>query len=552
MKKLLCFMLAMLMVISCFVACSKEDEDDDYAAPAPTPPVTDNNTANSSSVASGAPDIEDFSDIVDSSLVDASTESSYIPDPPSSEDSAIYQSMLGAPVDMGGREFYILQRWFGYGNDTMEFYGEVIWDPALEEQGIMNNINLAKKKAKDAVEKNYNCVITGKISKDSAGIIREEIRTDLESGTYAIDFCFESYYYYPSLLVNENLVDLKTLGIDFTKPWWNQNAVTDMSVANKLYYACGDINTYDNDGTMVMLFNKSLYKANGGDPAELYAMAKDGTWTFDALASKVKGFGKDSNGDGTRDEFDTYGLLTETSNLYYHIIAAGEKTVSKNAEDLPEFTFGNQRVYDAYNDAVALYKSSNDVLVADLEKYTNKYDYSNVYTNTVINAFKEGRGLFYMTSLIHIPYFRDMYDDFGVLPIPKYDTVQPRYYHTMGAHTTSCVFVPNGTRAYGEKGQQLGMILDALGAYSKDYVTPVYYERQLKRGDASDEDSKDMLDLIFSSTTYDLGAVFGTEWGDPISMCNTLTGNLQATIDAKSMIIELSIADTIYRLTDGY
>jgi len=504
MKKYFCLLLALLMAVSCFAACS-DDKDTSSKS-------SDDVTADES-------------------------------------DSTVYQSMLGDPVDMGGREFYILQRWFGYNKgDTMDFKGEVIWDPS-EEEGQMGNINLAKRKVLSAVEKAYNCTITGEMVQDGAGPIREEIRTNLESGDHKYDFCFESYYYYPSLLVNDNLVDLKTLGIQFDKPWWDQNAVADMSVANKLYYACGDINTYDNDGTFVMLFNKDLYKANGGDPAELYAMAKEGTWTFDALAAKVKGFGKDSNGDGKRDEFDTYGLLTELGNLYKHVLAAGEKTVTKNSEDLPEFTFGSERVYNSFNAAVELYKNSNDVLVANIEQYSSKYTPEELYTNTVINAFKEGRGLFYMTSLIHLPYFRDMENDFGILPIPKYDSTQPRYYHTMGAHTTSCVFVPNGTRAYGEKGQQMGIILDALGAYSKDYLTPEYYERQLKRGDASDKESADMLDLIFGSTTYDLGAVFGSAWGDPIAMCESLTVNLQSTIDSKTMSIELNIEETIGKLT---
>ncbi|MBQ4648991.1 MAG: hypothetical protein IJB76_07515 [Clostridia bacterium] len=447
--------------------------------------------------------------------------------------------LLPAAIDMGGREFYILQRWFGYGKPYIDFQGEVIWEDT--EDGTMTNINAAKKHVLDDVQAAYNCTVTGEMSTDTAGGVRMELANDILGGTAKYDFCFESYFYYFSFVQDGFLADLNDLGIDFSKPWWDQDAVEDLSICNELYYALGDINTYDNDGTFVILFNKDLYEENGGNPQDLYNMAKDGEWTFEKFKEIITGFGHDSKADGVRDEFDTYGLLTETSNLYNHFLASGNKIIDKNANDEPVFNLPTGAGYPALTDAVDLYRNTNDVLVTDLPVYIDKYGGTgDGYYEPVTNAFKEGRGLFYMTSFIHLPYFKDMEDDFGFLPIPKYNAADDRYYHNMGTHTTSVLFVPKNPSLPGENAKQLGIIIDALSAYSKDYLTPEYYEKQLKRGDAQDPDSAEILDIIFSSRVHDLGQVYGSLLATT-GLVEQLDTEIASRVDGQKDVIEMNL-----------
>ncbi|MBQ3195760.1 MAG: hypothetical protein IJB65_04765 [Clostridia bacterium] len=518
MKKILCALLALFMIAACFVACGGEEGNNSSQA------------GNNESVGSN-----DSSNVISGIVSDSSVGQV-------GGDDVVYADKLPEATDMGGREFYILQRWFGYGKPTIDFQGEVIWEDS--EDGTMTNINLAKKKVLDEVQKNYNCTITGEMSTNTAGEIRTALNEDILGGTAEYDFCFESYFYYYAFVEDGLLVDLKDLGIDFDQAWWDQNAVEDLSICGELYYALGDINTYDNDGTFVLLFNKDLYTENGGNIQDLYDKALNGEWTFEELTKEVTGFGFDANADGVRDEFDVYGLLSETSNLYNHFLASGSKIVDKNANDEPVFDLASGTGYAALTDAVNLYLNTNDVLIADLEVYKTKYEGEDVYEKTVTNAFKEGRGLFYMTSLIHLPYFRDMEDDFGFLPIPKYNASDDRYYHNMGAHTTSVLFVPTGENSKGEKGQQMGIILDALGAYSKDYLTPEYYEKQLKRSDAQDPDSAAVLDVVFGSRVFDLGQVFGGKW-NTTSIIEELDTNIASRVEGQKDLIEMNIQITV-------
>ena len=508
MKKILCALLALIMVAACFVACGGDDKEGDTSS------TGDNNSQGS---------------VISGNVNESNS---------GSNSDVVYHDMLPEAVDMGGREFYILQRWFGFGKPTIDFQGEVIWEDS--EDGTMTNINAAKKHVLDDVQAAYNCTVTGEMSTSTAGEIRTELNNDILGGTSKYDFCFESYFYYFSFVQDGLLADLNDLGIDFSKPWWDQYALEDLSYCDELYYALGDINTYDNDGTFVILFNKDLYEENGGNPQDLYDMAKNGEWTFEKFKEIVTGFGHDSKADGVRDEFDTYGLLTETSNLYNHFLASGNKIIDKNASDEPVLDLPTGAGYPALTDAVNLYLNTNDVLVADLDIYKDKYEGEDVYEMTVTNAFKEGRGLFYMTSLIHLPYFRDMEDDFGFLPIPKYNAADDRYYHNMGAHTTSVLFVPKHASLTGENAKQLGIIIDALAAYSKDYLTPEYYEKQLKRGDAQDPDSAEILDIIFSSRVHDLGQVYGSLLATT-GLVEQLDTEIASRVDGQKDVIEMNL-----------
>ncbi len=558
MKKYLCALLAILMLIACFAACGDDEKkesdnsstttENDTQKPEQNTPAT-NNSDEEPENAVGSSDEETAES---NTTTDESKGGSVISGTVSEEsvgqigeEDVVYADLLPEAVDMGGREFYILQRWFGYNKPTIDFQGEVIWEDS--EDGTMTNINLAKKKVLDNVQKNYNCKITGEMSTDTAGDIRTALNEDILGGTAEYDFCFETYYYYYAFVEDGLLVDLKDLGIDFDKPWWDQNAVNDLSICGELYYALGDINTYDNDGTVLLFFNKDLYAENGGNPQDLYDMALNGDWTFDAFVKEVTGFGYDANADGVRNEFDVYGLLTETSGLYNHFLASGNRIVDKNANDEPVFDLASGAGYSALSDAVNLYLNSNDVLIGNLPEYVTQYEGYDVYEKTVINAFKEGRGLFYVCAPIHLPYFRDMEDDFGFLPIPKYNVTNDRYYHNMGAHITSVLFVPIGANSTGKAGQELGIILDALGAYSKDYLTPEYYEKQLKRADARDPYSAEILDIVYDSRVYDLGQVFGGKW-NTMNMIEQLDTNIQSRVEGQKDLIEMNIQVTIDKI----
>ncbi len=506
MKKVLSILLLLCLVVCSFAACSGGDDESETSTVSTVTSGTDNSGNNNTGEEIAYAEIE--------------------------------------KRDLGGREIYITERWFGYGKSTIDFSGEVLY--MEDDDGTLTNVNKTKKEIIEQIQTDYNCTITGEIYGEGSTSIVAELKqlitTDISSGTNIYDFFFESNYYYTSLIADGQLLDINELStINLKSSCWDQNAVKELSICGGLYFILGDINTYDNDGTVTMLFNKELYEELGYTE-DLYQLVKDYKWTFDKLVELSTQFKAiDSNNDGERNEFDNWFMGSETSNLYIHVVAAGEGICAKDNNDEPMLIMSNENGVNALRNAVEFYLSGQ-VLVANLDTYYAKYPGNGeAYEKTVTNAFREGRELFYMTTLIHIPYFRQMDDEFGILPVPMFSESQDNYCSTMSVHTSSTLMIPNSAKA----DDDLGLVIQALAELSEEKLTPEYYEKQLKYRDFKDVESAEMLDIIFDNRHYDLGAIFGQSWNNADQLYQVLDTNIESRFKAQESLLTNLISTTV-------
>lgn len=453
--------------------------------------------------------------------------------------------------DLGGREIFITERWFGYGNETIDFTGEVLY--MEDDEGNLSGVNQAKKDIIDQVQKDYNCVITGEIfgegSYSIVGELRELITVNITAGTGKYDFFFESYNYYTSFIAGGMLARFNEFEtINLKSSCWDQNAVSDLSICNLLFFLSGDINTHDDDGTTAMLFNKNLYDELGYTE-DLYELVRNREWTFDKLVELSQSFESfDTNSDGVRDEHDTWFMGSGADNLYAHCVAAGEAICTKDEKDVPQLSMCTNRTYKALSDAVEFY-ISGQVLRSTDDQYYDKYPGNGAAEEmTVMRAFLEGRELFYMTTLNKIPYFRQMEDAFGILPVPMYSSDQENYVSTMTPYNSSVLMIPNTHKA----DDNLGTVIQALAELSEEKLIPEYYEKQLRYRDFKDEESAEMLDIIFNNRHYDLGTVFSTSWNRPDELYQVLDTNVEPRFKQQEAMIDMLIQSTVEDIQDAY
>jgi len=308
---------------------------------------------------------------------------------------------------------------------------------------------------------------------------------------HAYDAAMLGGYGASSLAMQGTLMDLNAVPwLDFTKPWWDQKAVKDLTIREKLFYMTGDFDTAANmDWTYCILFNKQI--AQNYAVENLYELVKAGKWTVDKFAEYAQLVSVDLNGDGKMNRDDLYGTLVWDDSMMGIINAAGEKCAIVNSAGELELTLYTERALRIF------------------EKYTKVvFDKNIAFGYQRVGEFGEemfanNQALFSVKTLFVVTETRAMETDFGILPYFKLDETQSEYYNTVSSFFSRFLCVPMNQS--GDELERTGIIMEAIAAESKYTVRPAYYERSLKGKYARDEDSEEMLDIIFNTRTYDLG-----------------------------------------------
>jgi hypothetical protein len=303
--------------------------------------------------------------------------------------------------------------------------------------------------------------------------------------------------------------------IDLTKEYWGGEFAHQFSVANNLYFAFSSFNLSSYKTAHTLYFNKRiLSELNLDDP---YAMVLDGSWTFEEFSKMCVAATADVNGDGTYGEGDSFGITTGAKLLSPAFwIAEGELTVKKDENDLPYYALpGNEKFITILEDLHSL--CYTDSVFTEI-------------TDEADNPFINGSVLFLASNFNTASTLRDMTDDFGLLPFPKYDEAQERY----RSRTLDCMFTMVPVTITNT--EVTGCILEGLCSSAYTYVIPVYYDTCLKIKYTRDEESAQIIDLIFKGRTYDIGEViFMSDIGDVAfeTQFRKTTLDLVSFIDAK-------------------
>lgn len=299
------------------------------------------------------------------------------------------------------------------------------------------------------------------------------------------------------------LMDLHELPYqNFDKPYWDHNAVEQLSICGKLYMGVGDFLTTQIDETCCMFFNKGLIDNHGLD--DPYELVNEGKWTLDKMAEMASVAHNDADGNGTFDDNDEYGLMSWRGVYYMFLLnGAGQTLITKDEKDIPAFTFYNENFVSAYEKILNITHGSGEGLYYDAEMKTNTKGLSNNHRVQEI-MFPNDQVLFWVECISWAKALRDMDTNFGILPAPKYDEEQTQYYSCNNGNFFG-MSIPVSVSDV----DRTSIILEALQSASTDTVRAAYYETTLKTKLTRDEKSAVMVDLIFDTTTYDCSTVYG-------------------------------------------
>jgi len=314
------------------------------------------------------------------------------------------------------------------------------------------------------------------------------------AGTNDYDIADIGCYDVSTLAYKGKLLDLNSIkNIDLTKSWWDPKANEHLSVQGKMFYSTGDAGLLDNDCTYCILFNKQMI--TNFNLANPYELVHEDEWTYDKFVEMADAAYIDKNGNGTTDAEDSIGIIMWQDSVIGMLHASGGKFAAVKDDGLIEITLNSERNFDVLTSWLTL---KTQPMIGFIGSGAT------IKEEELHSMFIDQRAMFYCRYIKAVSWFRDMETDFGVLPYPKWDETQQDFCNTIHAYGTSYYCVP--ITVY--DADMSGAVLEALSCYGKEYITPEYYDITLKGKYFRDEESAEMLDLIFSSRFFDVGTYY--------------------------------------------
>ena len=384
-------------------------------------------------------------------------------------------------ADYGGRVFRIITTEV---SEKDVFTEDHLTNETLHDAVYTRNLN---------VEERYNIKLD--ITVDSYAAVTNRISRAVKSGSDEYDLCFVHMVNGASLAQNNSVLPFEKLPyVDLAKPWWDKDIGNGFSIRNNLMMLNGDISPTSFSMTSCLYFNKNMFDKH--DLEYPYQLVRDGKWTFDKLIEYTKDISQDMDGDGkiSRDsDADVFGLTAYFLNVPYSFYyAAGGMLITKDADDVPYFEPQVER-------DTAIYAKIYEAII------TNKsnFETEEAYEINTIKIFVDGRAMFYDANLGHSEQFmREMDNDYGILPEPKFDEEQADYQSFVNG-AISMICVPTTVRE--ENREYVSIIIEALASEAYNLVTPALKENILKRKMTRDAESADMIDIIVRHRVFDMG-----------------------------------------------
>ncbi len=305
-----------------------------------------------------------------------------------------------------------------------------------------------------------------------------------------------------------NLKDIPTLDLD--RSWWNQNANEEYTIYGTQYAAVGDMCLLNLGAPVVVYFSKDLIKNNKLD--DPYKLVYDGKWTIDAMKTLAAKAASDVNGDGAPDKQDVFGFATEYDTLFYAMFSAGIRFSERDKDGTLKVTLYNEKSVNVAEKIVSFIRDKKTSMY--YEEW--KAGYSNAHSDFFMPKLMDNELLFYSNQLLVTLNLREMESDFGVVPMPKYDEKQEQYLSIANTYFSDHVVVP----CTNARGEQTGNVLDAMGYYAQQYITPAFIEQSIVLKGLRDEDSLTMINMILANEIFDVGLVF--DWGGMVTMLRNL------------------------------
>ncbi len=335
-----------------------------------------------------------------------------------------------------------------------------------------------------AVQDKYNIKMVEEYGLEVTNVITKSVSAN--TGDYAMGY--QVFTDEINGFVNNIYIGASDMPVfDFSKPWWDQGAIEDLAINGKIYYIFCDTGFGHYESNLCLYYNGVVLENNQLEsPYNLY---KEGKWTMDQMHSMMQTASNDENGDGKmKAEDDIFGFVGRVGH-YMPMLAASDT-------DIVHYDDSTQTIeFDVTSDIImAIGDKTGEML---LDKSIALPEHSDSRT-----MFKSGKSLFYCHLLGDFRNLRDQEDDYGIINWPSiYENITGKMY-TINPES---IFIPSDC----PDPERLATIIEAMNAYTYEYVLDEYVEKTVIGKGARDRQSAEVIREHFYQRAYDLADAFG-------------------------------------------
>lgn len=484
--KLLILLLALCMILPCMAACGKKKEPEKNKG---------NGPSNSQTTEIDMPEIVDM---------DGYTYKAYVRDFAGTDPDA-----HNAQVQNGNNDYRCVDFWVEEANNNVDVISYAVYGRNQQ------------------IEADYNCKIR-QVASDGDQV--EFLVSALQNGN-GYDLTIMTAKRAAQAATQNLLKNLKgSTYMDLSRPAFDQNAIKELSVKDKLYFISGDMNISTMDVAGLSIVNMALYEDYSesivndlfaGDQmySNIYNIVLAKKWTMETLltiathanidvdktdgALHATGHGVGSNYELVENKYkggDRVGYHQYLYSALWYFYGSGGRITQMNEEGVPEF--------------VVTTASANALYDFIYDKFNRKHNATWIphESSDVLNVnFLTGEVLFADCSLFNVrtEIYPSAQFEYGILPIPTLEEGMDSrsvIYFNNWAHLWA---IPQMTvnDEYAERMMEIMAVYSSLPGSTMD----AYYERTIYLQAAKDNGSREVMDMIKGSLVYDFALLYA--WG---------------------------------------
>ncbi len=392
-----------------------------------------------------------------------------------------------------------------YDGVTFTMIGEDTAQRPNFSSGELNGdvINDSVYKRQSMLEDRYGLTIET-VSMTSRGNCSKEVRTRVQANddTYDLVFAPLAESGMNGLSTGGYLAELSEMPyLDLTKSHWSQQSVQNLAVDGKLFSVAGAASPSYYLAAAVMLFN--VEKAEAYQLPDLYKLVEEGKWTVDKVGELLAQCTTDLDGDNVYSPTKDFIALVQTleaGNSYF--IAAGGKLIEKKGDGTYTLGLNSEKNIALMDKLQLIFGDPVNTLTIDAKSVT--VDLGDT-KKTKLGLFAEGHAMFATTAMMFVAdELRSMEDDYGILPLPKFNEAQEDYISPCNPYAPCGVAIPRTATDI----ELSALVMEAMAFLGEEIIRPAVYDTTVQGRLTRDEQSSKMLEMIYADIYYDFNHSF--------------------------------------------